>query len=102
MSPTPCSGYEVSDGTTGPEQYLLSRGVVRCLDYWYKSRARNIPRNKEIVAEVVRSDPYLGELLGVFFRSPDESARWEAGLAIARSVLSTQGFFEWESGPETV
>ena len=82
--------------------HLLSKGIDSCLAYWYMSQGRNIPRNKEIAAQVTRSDPELGELLRRFFRSTEEEERWESGLCVADRVLSTRGFFEWESEREPI
>ena len=82
--------------------YLLSKGVDASVLYWFKSGGQNIPRNKEVVPELARSDPDLGALLERFFRSAPESERWEVGLEIAQRILGTQGFFEWESERDAV
>ena len=81
---------------------ILSLAVHGMLRYAFWQASRSLPRDKDLLAALADLDPALAGLARAFYADTGSSARLDAALRIADRTIQTHGFFEWESGSETV
>lgn len=92
---------DVVDHDSATAVFLLDQAVVRMLHYWFRSRGRFLPRNKELLATLAALDADLGKTARAYFGVPPEE-RLALAKAVADHCIGVHGFFEWESDPEVV
>jgi hypothetical protein len=77
---------------------LLSESVVAMLEYLCKAERGQIPRRKDLLAQVATQHPDLAGLVAEFFAVTDVTDRARLGAEIADRTIDARGFFEWDSG----
>lgn len=77
---------------------LLSESVFAMLEYFCKAKRGQIPRQKDLLAQVAAEHPVVGARAAEFFRASDLWERAQLATALADFTIGTRGFFEWDSG----
>jgi hypothetical protein len=72
------------------------------LELYCRMSGRNAPRPKDLLATVRELDPALGAAADAYFAAATLEQRRDAALSVADRAIGARGFFEWDSGPETV
>ncbi len=81
---------------------LLTDAVTAMLEYACRAHDGQIPRRKDLVAVVGARTPELARLATAFFRAVTVAGRVEHARQLADRIVGAQGFFPWDSGPESV
>ena len=79
---------------------VLHQAVRAMLDYYFLAAGRFLPRIKDLLRELDRSDPYAGTWARTFYSATDNDTRFEAASNLADQILGATTFFEWETEPE--
>ncbi len=80
---------------------LLCKSVTSALEYFFLVRNRNIPREKDLLAELAALEPKTAAAAQQFFSSGQWEERVAAAGLIADRIIGARGFFEWESPRES-
>lgn len=79
---------------------IFARALPAMLDYHFLSANRPIPRLKDQLAVLAAWEPETAEQIRQIMHTPPGSTKVELARALARHILQTEGFFEWETEPE--
>jgi len=97
--------YEDACDIAGKDQetalLILNQAVVAMLHYWFRNNGHFLPRSKELLSRLEALDGELGLEARQFFLAPP-AERWPLARKMAERTIGVYGFFEWESGRETV
>jgi len=77
---------------------LLSESVVAMLEYLCKAERGQIPRRKDLLAQIATEHSDLADLVAEFFGASDVADRARLAAEISDRTIAARGFFEWDSG----
>jgi hypothetical protein len=77
---------------------ILSESVLAMLEYLCKVERGQIPRRKDLLAQIAAEYPDLAARVAEFFEAGHIADRARLAAAIADRTIETRGFFEWDSG----
>jgi hypothetical protein len=81
---------------------IFSRALPAMLDYHFLAANRPIPRLKDQLAVLSAWEPETAERVRLLIHTPPGPAKVKLARGLARQILQTEGFFEWETEPESV
>lgn len=81
---------------------LMHEAIWQMVNQRFLIANHNIPRHKEILAKLKELDPQAGELLQRFLLEPNLAQKFALGQQVAQTLNGAIGFFEWETGLETI
>lgn len=81
---------------------MLSESVLAMLEYFCKAERGQIPRRKDLVAQIAAEHPAVGTRVAAFFRATHMPERARLAAEIADRTIGARGFFEWDSGEGAV
>jgi predicted nucleotidyltransferase len=79
---------------------ILGLAVYAMLHYAFLKANRYIPRDKDLLERLTSLSTDLASLARAFYGTASLEERLSLAAQIAERTIETQGFFEWESGPE--
>jgi hypothetical protein len=77
---------------------LLGESVLAMLEYLCKAEHGQIPRRKDLVAQLAVDHAAVATRAAEFFRASQLSERARLAIEIADHTIGARGFFEWDSG----
>lgn len=89
---------------TKPEtsNMILGQAVYAMLHYHFLKNNRFLPRDKDLLEQLMELDSSLAKSALAFYGSSSFEERLEIARGIADATIETHGFFEWESAPEDI
>jgi hypothetical protein len=90
-------GEDVAERDPVMATALLGEAVLAMLRYHLRTRDGIVPGNKNLMADLERSDREVAELARRFFSAAAIEERLLAGHAIADRTIRAHGFFAWDS-----
>jgi hypothetical protein len=81
---------------------IFARALPAMLDYHFLAANRPIPRLKDQLTVLAGWEPETAEQVRMLLHTPPGHAKVELARSLARHILQTEGFFEWETEPEVV
>lgn len=91
--------FDVLGSDDATAAMLLSESVLAMLEYLCKAERGQIPRRKDLLAQVATLRPIVAVRAADFFRVSDVAERARLAGEIADQTIGARGFFEWDSGP---
>ena len=89
---------DVLDGDDTTASMLLAESVLAMLEYSCKAERGQLPRRKDLLAQVRMDHPDVATRAAAFFRASTGSERARLAGEIADLTIGARGFFEWDSG----
>lgn len=90
-------GEDVAERDPALAGALLGEAVMAMLRYHARAAHGTVPRNKNLLLDVARSDGEAADLARRFFLASTIEERLLAARALADRTVGARGFFEWES-----
>lgn len=79
---------------------ILHQFVRAMIDYFFLADGQFLPRQKELLRLLERSNPSAGTLARRFYAASDVDTQFRLAKKLAAEILGETTFFEWETKPE--
>ena len=96
------NALDVIDSDPDAGIMILSHVMLRMLQFYFLKQKIFIPRDKDLLQRLREHNPELGRRVENFYRASDLSQKVNLAREIADATIQVQGFFECETGLETV
>ena len=80
---------------------ILNALMQRLLDFAFLKAGVRVPRFKDMLSELRRNHPALGDLALCFYGADSLEEQVAHAEALMDALVGARGFFEWSSPPET-